>query len=48
MICIIVGQRLGFDVVDYPEQNKRMYRHAGQLADLVDIAAVSHPRLSAD
>ena len=47
MICIIVGQRLGFDVVDYPEQNKRMYRHAGQLADLVDIAAVSHPRLLA-
>ena len=48
MICIIVGQRLGFDVVDYPEQNKRLYRHAGQPADLVDIAAVSHPRLFDD
>ena len=48
MICIIVGQRLAFDVVEYPEQNKRMYRHAGQLEDLVDIAAVSQPRLFAD
>ena len=48
MTCIIVGQRLGFDVVDYPEQNKRLYRHAGQPADLVDITAVSHPRLFDD
>ena len=48
MICIIVGQRLAFDVVEYPEQNKRMYRHAGQLTDLFDIVAVSHQRLFAD
>ena len=48
MICIIVGQRLGFAVVDFQEQNKRMYRHMRQLAGLVDIAAVSHPRLFAD
>ena len=43
LTCIVVGQRLDFDVVDYPEQNKRLYRYAGKAEDLVDIAAVSHP-----
>ena len=46
MICLVLGQRLEFDIIDYPEQNKRLYRYAGQPPDLVDIAAVSHPRLS--
>ena len=45
MTCIVVGQRLDCDVVDYPEQNKRLYRYAGKAWDLVDIAAVSHPIL---
>ena len=45
---IIVGQRLGFEVVNYPEQNKSLYRYACQLADHVDVAAVSHPRLFDD
>ena len=45
MTCIVAGQRLDFDVVDYPEQNKRLYRYAGKAEDLVDIAAVSHPIL---
>ena len=48
MICIIVGQRLGFDLADYPEQNKRKYWHAGQLRDLICSAAVSHQRLFVD
>ena len=26
MACIVVGKRLDFDVVDYPEQNKRLDR----------------------
>jgi uncharacterized cupin superfamily protein len=43
MTCIVVGQRLDFDAVDYPEQNKRLYRYALKAGDLVDIAAVSHP-----
>ena len=42
MTCIVVGQCLDFDVVDYPEQNKRLYRCAGKVDDLVDIAAVCH------
>ena len=46
MICLVVGQRLEFDIIEYPQQNKRLYRYAGQPPDLVDIAAVSHPRLS--
>ena len=45
MICLVEGQRLEFDIIDYPEQNKWLYRHAGQLPDLVGIAAISHPRL---
>ena len=43
MTCIVVGQRLDCDVVDYPEQNKRLYRYVGKAGDLVDIAAVTHP-----
>ena len=30
MTCIVVGQRLDCDVVDYQEQNKRLYRYAGK------------------
>ena len=48
MICMVVGQRLGFDAVDYPEPNKWMYRHAGRLADLVNVAVVSQPHLFAE
>ena len=47
-VCNSFGQQLGYDTVHYPEQNKRMYWHASQLADLVDIAVVSHLRLFAD
>ena len=46
MICLVEGQRLEFDIIDYSEQNKRKYRYAGQPPHLLDIAAVSHPRLS--
>ena len=45
VICRVVGQRLEFDIIDYPKQKKRLYRHAGQPLDLVDIAADSRPRL---
>ena len=43
MTCIVVGQRLDFDVADYSEQNKRLYSYAGKAWDLFDIGAVSHP-----
>ena len=45
MTCIVVGQRLDFDVVDYLEQNKRRYPYAGKARGFFDIAAVSHPIL---
>lgn len=41
--CIVVGQRLGHDVVDYPEKGKRLFRNEGQPWNLVDIEAVIEP-----
>ena len=38
--CIIVGQRLGFDIVDYHEQARRLYRANGEKGDLVDMAVI--------
>ncbi|WP_419903374.1 cupin domain-containing protein [Kiloniella sp.] len=35
--CIVVGQRLDFDIGDYPNQNKRIYRTKDRAWDLVDI-----------
>ena len=38
--CIIVGQRLDFDIVDYPEQARRLYRANSEKGDLVDMAVI--------
>ena len=38
--CINVGQRLDFDIVDYPEQARRLYRANGEKGDLVDMAVI--------
>jgi hypothetical protein len=38
--CIIVGQRLDFDIIDYPEQTRRVYRANGEKGDLVDMAVI--------
>ena len=38
--CIIVGQRLNFDIVDYPEQALRVYRANGEKGDLVDMTVI--------
>jgi uncharacterized cupin superfamily protein len=37
---IIVGQRPGFDIVDYPEQSRRLYRANGEKGDLVDMSVI--------
>jgi len=37
---IIVGQRLGFDIVDYPEHARRLYRANVEKGDLVDMAMI--------
>lgn len=41
--CIVVGQRLGHDVGDYPKLGKRIYRNEGMAWNLVDIENVTEP-----
>jgi uncharacterized cupin superfamily protein len=36
LVCLVIGQRLVQDVVDYPRKGKRLYRYSGQ-RDMVDI-----------
>lgn len=40
LICIVVGQRLQNDIVDYPNLNKRLYCH-GDKSDLVNISDIT-------
>lgn len=40
--CIVVGQRLAYDVADYPRLAKRLYRYNGT-NDLVEADAISNP-----
>ena len=35
LVCLVIGQRLAQDVVDYPRKGKRLYRNSGQ-RDTVD------------
>ncbi len=35
LVCLVIGQRLAQDVVDYPRVGKRRYRNSGQ-RDMVD------------
>jgi uncharacterized cupin superfamily protein len=35
LVCLVIGQRLVQDVVDYPRKGKRFYRNSGQ-RDIVD------------
>ena len=42
--CIVVGQRLPFDIGDYPRLGKRIYRHP-QSNDLIDLDDISNPSL---
>ena len=39
LVCLVIGQRLAQEVVDYPRAGKRLYRNSGQ-RDMVDIASV--------
>lgn len=41
--CIVVGQRLDFDVGDYPKLRKRIYRQKGMPWNLVDLDNISEP-----
>lgn len=41
--CIVVGQRLAHEVVDYPRKELRMYNNQGKPWDLVKTADITHP-----
>jgi len=41
---LVVGERAGHDVVDYPRAAKRLFRHPGMAWNLVDHAAIEEPR----
>lgn len=40
LVCLVIGQRLAQDVVDYPRRGKRLYRNSGQ-RDMIDIAQIT-------
>ncbi len=48
LVCIVVGQRLPHDVVDYPDKQKRLYRQPGRDWDLVDRTCIEHPQRKKD
>ncbi|MBM4296599.1 MAG: cupin domain-containing protein [Deltaproteobacteria bacterium] len=39
LVCLVIGQRLSQDVVDYPRAGKRLYRNSGQ-RDMVDVSNI--------
>jgi uncharacterized cupin superfamily protein len=39
LLCLVIGQRLPQDVVDYPRRGKRLYRNSGQ-RDMVDYTSL--------
>lgn len=39
LVCLVIGQRLAQDVVDYPHKAKRLYRNSGQ-RDIIDYANI--------
>jgi uncharacterized cupin superfamily protein len=39
LVCLVIGQRLPQDVVDYPRKSKRLYRNSGQ-RDMVDLVNI--------
>jgi uncharacterized cupin superfamily protein len=41
--CIVAGQRLAHDVVDYAKQNKRLFRNQGRKWNLVNMSAIKYP-----
>lgn len=44
LTCLVMGQRLRFDVADYPNQSKRIYRHNGE-ADVARMEDITHPKI---
>lgn len=47
LTCIVVGERLANDVVDYPKLGKRLFRQAGLPWQMVDRDAIEEPSAGA-
>ena len=45
LVCLVMGQRLKHDVADYPEKNKRIYRHNGN-AEVVEHKNIEYPNIN--
>jgi len=39
LVCLVIGQRLAQDVVDYPRKGKRLFRNSGE-RNLVDVSSI--------
>ena len=39
LVCLVMGQRLEQDIVDYPSKKKRLYRNSGNY-DLVNLSEI--------
>ena len=46
LVCLVMGQRLKHDIGDYPNQNKRIYRHNGK-AEVVEYENIAYPKTHA-
>ncbi|MCF6189544.1 MAG: cupin domain-containing protein [Cocleimonas sp.] len=44
LICLVMGQRLKHDIADYPNKEKRIYRHNGN-AEVVEHKDISYPKI---
>ena len=44
LVCLVMGQRLLHDIGDYPNKNKRIYRHNGK-AEVVDHDDITYPKM---
>jgi uncharacterized cupin superfamily protein len=44
LVCLVMGQRLKHDIADYPNRQKRIYRHDGN-AEVVEHKDITHPKI---
>ena len=44
LVCLVMGQRLNHDIADYPNREKRIYRHSGK-AEVVEHKDITLPKI---
>ena len=45
LVCLVMGQRLKHDIADYPNKEKRIYRHNGN-AEVVKHKSLEYPEIN--